>query len=134
MDEEGQKYCCLVAEGPDNMQTVPGGRISWHSCTCRHTDIEVVDDTCHLTQSRHTTIRPALPAPPPPLPSSPHHTGRLAGDHNSTSLKSFIVQHFSDEINPAEVPSMYQVLWSASVCQLRYLPCIKYCGLPVSVS
>ena len=29
---------------------------------------------------------------------------------------------------------MYQVLWSASVCQLSYLPCIKYCGLPVSVS
>ena len=29
---------------------------------------------------------------------------------------------------------MYQVLWSASVCQLRYLPCIKYCGPPVSVS
>ena len=34
----------------------------------------------------------------------------------------------------AESPSMYQVLWSASVCQLSYLPCIKYCGLPVSVS
>ena len=29
---------------------------------------------------------------------------------------------------------MYQVLWSASVCQLRYLPCIKYFGLPVSVT
>ena len=34
----------------------------------------------------------------------------------------------------AELPSMYQVLWSASVCQLSYLPCIKYFGLPVSVS
>ena len=29
---------------------------------------------------------------------------------------------------------MYQVLWSASFCQLSYLPCIKYFGLPVSVS
>ena len=29
---------------------------------------------------------------------------------------------------------MYQVLWSASVCQLSHLPCIKYFGLPVSVS
>ena len=29
---------------------------------------------------------------------------------------------------------MYQVLWSASVCQLSDLPCIKYFGLPVSVS
>ena len=29
---------------------------------------------------------------------------------------------------------MYQALWSASVCQLSYLPCTKHCGLPVSVS
>ena len=29
---------------------------------------------------------------------------------------------------------MYQVLWSASVCQLSYLPCIKYCGLLISVT
>ena len=29
---------------------------------------------------------------------------------------------------------MYQVLWSSSVCQLSYLPCIKYVSLPVSVS
>ena len=29
---------------------------------------------------------------------------------------------------------MYQVLWSANFCELSYLPCIKYCGLPVSVN
>ena len=34
----------------------------------------------------------------------------------------------------AELSSKYQVLWSASFCQLSYLPCIKYFGLPVPVS
>ena len=58
----------------------------------------------------------------------------LGGTVLALAIMHHDFQHFSSAVNSAELPPLYQVLWSASVCQLSHLPCIKYCGLPVSVS
>ena len=46
----------LIAERPNNMQSVFQGRICLGNFTCRHTETEVADHICHLTQS-HSILR-----------------------------------------------------------------------------
>ena len=44
------------------------GRICSGNCTCCHTEIKVVDQTIHLTQSQYTDTRPTSPSADPITP------------------------------------------------------------------
>ena len=46
------------------------GRICSDNCTCCHTEIEVADPTCYLTQSQYTDTGPTSPSADPITPGA----------------------------------------------------------------
>ena len=85
----------------------------------------------------HGMVQPGTACRPPntewcSLARHADHPARNGAAWHGTQIT--LPSLFPDGVNSAELPSMYQVLWAASVCQLSYLPCINYFGLPVSVS
>ena len=62
--------------------SVSQGRTCSDKCTFRHTEIEVADQTVHLTQSQYTDTGPTSPSTDPITP------GAWQGSHWSASFKS----------------------------------------------
>ena len=56
---------CLASQ---QRSSVSQERISPHDCTCCHTEIEVADQTFHLTQSQYTDTGPTNPSTDPKVP------------------------------------------------------------------
>ena len=59
------RYCCCLFVGCLTSQQharVSQGRICSGNFTCCHTEIEVADQTFHLTQSQYTDTRPTSPS------------------------------------------------------------------------
>ena len=68
---------CLT---PQQHASVSQGRICSDNCTCCHTEIEVADQTFHLTQSQYTDIGPTSPRADPITP------GAWQGSHWSANF------------------------------------------------
>ena len=64
--------CCLFIACLTSQQhaSVFQGRICSDNCTCCHTEIEVADQTFHLTQSQYTDIGPTSPSADPIMPGA----------------------------------------------------------------
>ena len=58
---------CLTSQ---RHASVSQGRICSDNCTCCHTEIEVADQTFHLTQSQHTDTGPTSPSTDPITPGA----------------------------------------------------------------
>ena len=72
-------FVCWIAQHPSNMRVyVRDG--SAHNFTCCHTEIEVADQTFHLTQSQYTDNRPTSPSTDPITP------GAWQGSHWSANF------------------------------------------------
>ena len=56
---KGMFVGCLTSQ---QHASVSQGRICSDNCTCCHTEIEVADQTFHLTQSQYTDIGPTSPS------------------------------------------------------------------------
>ena len=61
--------------------SVSQGRIGSDNCTCCHTEKEVADQTCYLTQSQYTDIGPTSSSADPIMP------GVWLGSHWSTNFE-----------------------------------------------
>ena len=57
--EVGDLVACLTSQ---QHASVSQGRICLDNCTCCHTEIEVADQTCHLTQSQYTDTELTSPS------------------------------------------------------------------------
>ena len=68
---------CLTSQ---QHASVPQGRIFSDNFTCCHTDIEVADQTFHLTQSQYTDTGPTSPSTDPITP------GTWQGSHWSANF------------------------------------------------
>ena len=69
----GEDFCCLLFVGCLTYQqhaNASQGRICSDNCTCCHTEIEVTDQTFHLTQSQYTDTGPTSPSTDPITPGS----------------------------------------------------------------
>ena len=55
---------------PQQHASVSQGRICTDNCTCCHTEIEVADQTFHLTQSQYTDTGPTSPSADPRTPGA----------------------------------------------------------------
>ena len=75
--EVGWLLACLTSQQHDS---VSQGRICSHNCTCCHTEIEVADQTFHLTQSQYTDTRPTSPS------ADPITSGAWQGSHWSAKF------------------------------------------------
>ena len=60
--------------------SVSQGRVCSDNCTCCHTEIEVADQTFHLTQSQYTDTGPTSPSTDPITP------GAWQGSHWSANV------------------------------------------------
>ena len=60
-------FCCLTSH---QHASVPQRRICSDNFTCCHTEIEVADQTFHLTQSQYTDTRPTSPSIDPNTPGA----------------------------------------------------------------
>ena len=70
---------CLTSQ---QHASVSQGRICSDNFMCCHTEIEVADQTVHLTQSQYTDTRPTSPSADPMMP------GAWQGSHWSTNFLS----------------------------------------------
>ena len=80
-------YLCLFVVGclvSQQHASVSQGRICSDNFVCCHTDIEVADQTFHLTQSQYTDIGPTSPIADPITP------GAWQGSYWSADLKSLV--------------------------------------------
>ena len=68
---------CLTSQ---QHASVSQGRICEDNCTCCHTEIEVADQTFHLTQSQYTDTGPTSPSADPRTP------GAWQGSHWSANV------------------------------------------------
>ena len=68
---------CLTSQ---QHASVSRGRICSDNCTCYHTEIEVADQTFHLTQSQYTDTGPTSPSADPIWP------GAWQGNHWSANF------------------------------------------------
>ena len=68
---------CLTSQ---QHASVSQGRICSDNCTCCHTEIEVADQTFHLTQSQYTDTGPTSPSTDPMMP------GAWQGSHWSANF------------------------------------------------
>ena len=68
---------CLTSQ---QHASVSQGRICSDNCTCCHTEIEVADQTFHLTQSQYTATGPTSPSADPITP------GAWQGSHWSANV------------------------------------------------
>ena len=75
---EGLFVCCLTSQ---QHASVSQGRICSDNFTCCHTEIEVADQTFHLTQSQYTDTRPTSPSTDPITP------GTWQGSHWSANFE-----------------------------------------------
>ena len=77
----GVEYCCLlVAYSPSNMQVYLRDGCAQYNFTCCHTEIQVADQTFHLTQSQYTDTGPTSPSADPITP------GVWQGNHWSANV------------------------------------------------
>ena len=74
----GLFVCCLASQ---QQASVSQGRICTDNFTCCHTEIEVADQTFHLTQSQYTDTGPTSPSTDPITP------GAWQGSHWSTNFE-----------------------------------------------
>ena len=72
---------CLTSQ---QQASVSQGRICSGNFTCCHTEIEVADQTFHLTQSQYTDTGPTSPSPHPITP------GAWQDSHWSANFKSLV--------------------------------------------
>ena len=68
---------CLTSQ---QHESVSQGRICSDNCTCCHTEIEVADQTFHLTQSQYTDTGPTSPSTDPITP------GACQGSHSQVPV------------------------------------------------
>ena len=79
--EETEKDCLFVGCLPSQQHaSVSQGRICSDNFTCCHTEIEVADQTFHLTQSQYTDTGPTSPSADPITP------GAWQGSHWSANF------------------------------------------------
>ena len=80
--EEFLWFVCLLVGCLTSQQhaSVSQGRICSDNFTCCHTEIEVADQTFHLTQSQYTDTGPTSPSADPITP------GAWQGSHGSASF------------------------------------------------
>ena len=91
----GEKGCLLVACFTSQQHTsVSQGRICSDNCVCCHTEIEVADQTVHLTQSQYTDTGPTSPSTDPITP------GAWQGSNWSANLKKKITGMTRTRKNP----------------------------------
>ena len=81
---------CLTSQ---QHASVSQEQICSENCTCYHTEIKVVDQTFHLTQSQYTDTRPTRPSTDPIMPgawqgSQPTECQFLSHWYDSTPKKS----------------------------------------------
>ena len=62
-----QRRICFTSQ---QHASVSQGRICTDNCTCCHTEIEVADQTFHLTQSQYTDTGPTSPSTDPITPGA----------------------------------------------------------------
>ena len=74
-------FMLSVSLTPQQHASVSHKRICSDNCTCCHTEIEVEDQTCYLTQSQYTDTGPASPRADPISP------GAWQGSHWSTDFE-----------------------------------------------
>ena len=93
------RFVCLLVGCLTSQQhaSVSQGRICSDNFTCCHTEIEVADQTFHLTQSQYTDTGPTSPSADPITP------GAWVSDQNGVSLLyiMLVVHHSCQE------PSIY---------------------------
>ena len=80
---------CLTSQ---QHASVSQGRICTDNFTCCHTEIEVADQTFHLTQSQHTDTGPTSPSADPITP------GAWQGSHWSANIS------VTGMIRPRKIP------------------------------
>ena len=73
-------FCRLLNVSATCYPSVSQGRICSDNCTCCHTEIEVADQTFHLTQSQYTDTGPTSPRTDPITP------GTWQGSHWSANF------------------------------------------------
>ena len=79
--ERGGRVCLFVGCFTSQQHaSVPQGRICSDKFTCCHTEIEVADQTFHLTQSQYTDTGPTSPSADPITP------GAWQGSHWSVNF------------------------------------------------
>ena len=83
--------CCLTSQ---QHASVSQGRICSDNFTCCHTEIEVEDQTFHLTQSQYTDTGPTSPSADPITP------GAWQGSHWSANFK------VTDMTRPQKTPAL----------------------------
>ena len=78
-----REFVCLFVACLTSQQhvSVPQGRICSDNLSCCHTEIEVADQTFHLTQSQYTDTGPTSPSTDPITP------GARQGSHWSANFK-----------------------------------------------
>ena len=81
----GGVFSCLTSQ---QHASVSQGRIWEGSCTCCHTEIEVADQTFHLTQSQYTDIGPTSPSTDPISQGTWQGSQFLSHWYDSTPKKS----------------------------------------------
>ena len=82
LDEDDDEICLFVGCLTSQQQaSVSQGRICSDNFTCCQTEIEVADQTFHLTQSQYTDTGPTSPSADPIVP------GAWQGSHWSANVK-----------------------------------------------
>ena len=86
-------FVCLLVGCLTSQQhaSVSQGRVCSDNCTCCHTEIEVADQTFHLTQSQYTDTGPTSPSTDPITPGAwqgSHWYQCLSHWYDSTPKKS----------------------------------------------
>ena len=84
----------LIAYCPGNSQVVSQRWICFDNCTCCHTEKDVADQTCYLTQSPCPDTGPTSPSADPLMP------GACQGNHKSTT---HFLSHWYDPITESKV-------------------------------
>ena len=79
-EEEFVLFCFVGCLTSQQHASVSQGRICTDNFTCCHTEIEVADQTFHLTQSQYTDTRPTSPSADPITP------GAWQGSHWSANI------------------------------------------------
>ena len=87
-------FCLLVGCLTSQQHaSVSQGRVCSDNCTCCHTEIEVADQTFHLTQSQYTDTGPTSPSTDPITPGAwqgSHWYQCLSHWYDSTPKKSLL--------------------------------------------
>ena len=93
--------CLLVALRPSNM--LSQGRVCSGNYTCCHTEIEVADQTFHLTQSQYTDTGPTSPSTDPITPGA-WQGSRWSANFEVTDMTRFASFEVTDITRPRKNP------------------------------